>query len=438
MTHFGIICPPYSGHLNPLAALGRELQSRNHQVTFLQIPDLEQKICAEGVGFYPIGQSSYRPGTMTETFTQLAKLSDRRALRYSVRFCQEMAEILCRDAPGAIAKTGIEVLLVDQLEPVGETIAEGLSLPFITISNGQAIHRRWDVPPFFTSWSYRSAGWAQLRNFVAYSLLDRGCEPILRVINDYRQRWYLPPYHQIYASHSRLAHLSQQPAAFDFPIPNLPKHFHYVGPLRNAPPRSVPFPYDRLTGQPLIYASLGSVQNTKYEIFSCIAAACEGLDAQLVITHGGGMASEAARSLPGSPLVVDYAPQVEVLARAQLTITHGGLNTILDSLSQGVPLVTIPITFEQPGNAARVRWTGTGEVVPLSRLSSTSLQAAIEQVLSKEPYRDNARHVQRSIAQSGGVTRAADIIERSLRLTPQTVEREPVLTSTPNPVSLTT
>ncbi|WP_199348668.1 hypothetical protein [Microcoleus sp. FACHB-SPT15] len=44
MTHFGIICPPYPGHLNPQAALGRELQSRGHRVTVLQIPDLELKV----------------------------------------------------------------------------------------------------------------------------------------------------------------------------------------------------------------------------------------------------------------------------------------------------------------------------------------------------------------------------------------------------------
>jgi len=39
------------------------------------------------------------------------------------------------------------------------------------------------------------------------------------------------------------------------------------------------------------------------------------------------------------PLVVEYAPQLELLAKARLTITHAGLNTVLDSLSNGVPLV---------------------------------------------------------------------------------------------------
>lgn len=414
MTHFGIICPPYAGHLNPLSALGRSLQARGHRVTVLQIPDLEQKVRSEGVDFYPIGETTYKPGTMAATFEQLAKFSEREALQYSVQFCREMAEIICQDAPGAIAATGIEVLLVDQLEPVGETVAEGLGLPFICISDGQAIHRRADVPPFFTPWSYHPCPGAKLRNAAAYFLLDRGCQPILRVINEYRQRWKLPPYRQIYSSRSTLAHLSQQPAAFDFPIPDLPSHFHYVGPLRDAARPAVPFPYDRLTGQPLIYASLGSVQNTKYPLFRCIAAACAGLDVQLVITHGGGMSAEAAQSLPGQPLVVSYAPQVEVLANAQLTITHGGLNTILDSLSQGVPLVAIPITFEQPGNAARIRWTGTGKTIGLRHLNVSRLRKAIQQVLTEDVYRSNALQMQQAIEQAGGVNRAVAMIEQAI------------------------
>ena len=415
MTHFGIICPPYPGHLNPQAALGRELQSRGHQVTFLQIPDVELKVRSEGLNFYPIGQETYRPGSLAETFEQLAKLSEIEALRYSVAFCQEIAEIICRDAPGAIAATGIEVLLVDQLEPAGETVAEGLGLPFICVSCGQAIHRRADVPPFFTPWLYQNSWWAKLRNQVAYYILDRSCQPILQVINQYRHQWKLPTYHHLYASNARLAHVSQQPAAFDFPCGNLPKHFHYTGPFRNSSPRAVSFPYDQLTGQPLIYASLGSVQNTKSEVFHAIAAACEGLDVQLVISHGGGMAEDKVQSLPGSPLVVGYAPQFELLEKASLTITHGGLNTVLDSLSHGVPLVAIPITFEQPGTGARVRWTGTGEVIPVTRLGVPKLKTAIQRVLTEDSYLENALKIKQAIAQAGGVKRAANIIEQAIQ-----------------------
>lgn len=86
------------------------------------------------------------------------------------------------------------------------------------------------------------------------------------------------------------------------------------------------------------------MQNTKYELFHKIATACAGLNVQLAIALAGEMAAETMTELPSSPLVVKSASQLNLLSRASLIITHGGLNTILDSLSQGVPLVTIPIT----------------------------------------------------------------------------------------------
>jgi UDP:flavonoid glycosyltransferase YjiC (YdhE family) len=414
MTHFGIICPPYPGHLNPQTALGRELRSRGHRVTLLQIVDVAAKVQAEGIEFCPIGESTYEPGTLAATFTHLAKFSEIEALRYSVRFCAEIAEIICRDAPSAISRLGIEALIVDQLEPAGETVAEGLGLPFVCVSCGQAIHRRAEVPPFFAPWSYRTAFWAQARNRLAYAILDRSCQPILRVINEYRDRWHLSPYPHIYSTNTRLAHICQQPDLFDFPCPK-PSHLHYVGPLRNRSPQPAEFPYSRLTGQPLIYASLGSVQNQKYQAFQVIAAACERLDVQLLMAHGGGIRAEMVQSFPGYPLVMEYVPQFEVLAQASLTITHGGMNTLMDAFTHGVPVIATPITFEQPGNAARVKWTGTGRVIPISQLHRKRLQVEIERVLSDPSYRQNAQRMQQAIRQAGGVQRAADIIEGVLQ-----------------------
>lgn len=415
MTHFGIICPPYPGHLNPQTALGRELQSRGHRVTVLQISDVAQHVQREGVGFHAIGQSSYQPGTLTEAVANLTQRSEIEALQYSVEFCRDITEIICRDAPGAIVELGIDALLVDQLEPAGETVAEGLGLPFICISCGQAIHRQADIPPFFMPWQYQDTVAARIRNQIAYGILDWSCRPILQVINQYRDRWNLPPYRQMYRSHTRLAHISQQVAAFDFPNPRLPDYFHYVGPLRNPSPRVVSFPYEQLTGQPLIYASLGSIQNRKYDLFHQIASACEGLEMQLVMPHGGGMSQEQVNSLPGNPLVVEYAPQREILSRASLTITHGGMNTVLDSLSYGVPLVAIPITFEQPGTGARIRWTGVGRVIPLAQLTPNRLREAIHQVSTSPTYAARAATIQQAIQQAGGIYQAANLIEQAIQ-----------------------
>jgi MGT family glycosyltransferase len=148
------------------------------------------------------------------------------------------------------------------------------------------------------------------------------------------------------------------------------------------------------------------------EIFHYIAEACVGLDAQLVISLGGSTSPESLPELPGSPLVVKYAPQLELLKKATLTITHAGLNTTLESLSYGVPMVAIPIATDQPGVGARLAWTGTGEVIPLARLGTTMLRAAIKQVLTQDSYKKNASRLSEAIRRAGGVSRPADIIEQ--------------------------
>jgi len=414
MTHFGVICPPFAGHIHPMAALGRELQRRGHCITFLQIPDLETAVRSEGLNFWPIGKSAYRPGELAESFTELGKLSGIESLRYSVELCQRFTATMCEDAPCAIAEAGIEALLADQLEPASETVAEYLRIPFVTVSCAQAIHRKVEIPPFFTLWNYENKLWARLRNQAAYYLLDRNSQPLLQALNQYRKQWKLPVVRKLYASRSRLAHISQQPPAFDFPCANLPNHFHYVGPFRNPSPCKISFPYERLTGQPLIYASMGTLQNRQQKVFQCIAEACVGLDAQLVISLGGSSSPESWQGLPGNPLVVSYAPQLELLKKATLTITHAGMNTTLGCLTNGVPMVAIPIAHEQPGIAARIAWTGAGELVPLSRLSVPRLRGAIQRVLTQDSYKKNAIRLQEAIRRAGGVSRAVDIIEQAV------------------------
>ncbi|AFY75970.1 glycosyltransferase, MGT family [Pleurocapsa sp. PCC 7327] len=414
MTHFGMLCPALPGHLNPMMALGRELKRRGHDLTFFQIPDVKSKILAEGFNFHPIGQDVYPPGSLKKFLAHLGKLKGPPAIIYWHQDHQQVAGVVCRDAPKAIQKAGVEALLIDQLEPGGAAVAERLQLPFITICNALALNREPGIPPIFTHWVYQEASWVHLRNQVASYLSDLTVQPFHVVVARYRRQWKLPPLKgsDIFFANSQLAQISQQPTTFDFPRQFLPKCFHYTGPWRNQSAQVVPFPWERLTDKPLIYASLGTLQISKYDVFHCIAAACEPLDVQLVITHGGGMNEEQAQKLPGSPLVVSYAPQLEVLAKATLAITHAGLNTVLDALSYGVPLVAIPITFEQPGIAARLQWTGAGQMLPVSRLSVSRLRTAIQQVLTEKSYRQNAERLRDSLRQAGGVVQAADIVER--------------------------
>ncbi len=323
--------------------------------------------------------------------------------------------MLLREAPKAIKKVGAEALLIDQSIIEGGTIAELLSIPFVTVCNASILNPEPQVPPVFYYWQYDPSVWGSIRNRIGYTLIGITALPLLMLIKGYRKQCQLSPYSSFEDSCSPLAQLSQQPSEFELPRQFLPQTLHFTGPYLNSVVReAVYFPFQKLTGQPLIYASLGTVQNRLFSLFDKIAEACVGIDAQLAISLGGSGKPESLPKLPGNPIVVEFAPQLELLKRATLTITHAGLNTALESLNNGVPMVAIPIANDQPGVAARIAWTGTGEIVPLTHLSVSRLKAAIQKVLTENSYKQNAARLQQAICHAGGVSRAADIIEQAV------------------------
>ena len=408
MKHYGIICPPVRGHLNPFLAVAHELQRRGHRVTVFHMPDLASNVRAEQVDFVPIGEGDHPVGSLAQSLAELGRLSGFAALRFTVRAVAKTTEMICRDAPRAVQDAGVDMLLVDQTEPAGGSVAEHLGIPFVTFCNALALNREPNVPPPFSPWSYRESVWARLRNRLGYTVSDRILAPVWSVLADYRRRWKLPAHKDSEGTYSRLAQISQLPREFDFPRKFLPSCFYYVGPLRSPELHKVEFPWERLDGRPLIYASLGTLQDQKTNLYQCFVEACEGLDVQLIIA---GRSPLSLGPLPENVIAAAYAPQLELLEKASIAVNHGGLNTVLDALSCGVPMVVIPITYEQPAIAARVVRIGAGEILPLAQASGNSLRTEIRNIMSAERYRVNARGMAASIRSAGGVVRAVDLIE---------------------------
>jgi len=214
---------------------------------------------------------------------------------------------------------------------------------------------------------------------------------------------------------SQLAQISQLPAGFDFQNCQQPPCFHYTGPFFDGSGRrETIFPWSQLDPlKPLVFVSMGTLQNGVEQVFRVVAQACANFPVQTVISLGGGLSPELFGDLPGNPMVVPFAPQLELLRRATVTIFHGGLNTALESLANGVPMIAIPVTFDQPGVAARLVWTGTGRMVPVRELTVDRLRIEIGEILTNARYRTNAQMLQKQIFATNGVQSAADLIEQS-------------------------
>jgi zeaxanthin glucosyltransferase len=144
---------------------------------------------------------------------------------------------------------------------------------------------------------------------------------------------------------------------------------------------------------------------------------------QLVLSIGPSLDPEKISSLPANSIVVKNAPQMELLKRSALCITHAGLNTALESLTQGVPMVAIPVSIDQPGVAARIAYTKTGVYVPLRELSPSRLSALIDDVLGNPEYRQNANKMREATVRTNGLEKAADLLEQAFNLSPKPLTR---------------
>ena len=402
-----------------MTTLGYELQQRGHRVTVIGIEDSGAKAEAAGLGFSAIAPTEYPLGYTKEVFAKLGSLTGLSAVQFTVKSIIEGAKIILDHAPEIVKNRGVEALLVDQATCEGGTVAEYCNIPFISVCSAIMLNEEFAVPPCVTNWNYDPSWRGILRNRFGYFAMGFGKRPLLKTINSYRRQWGLQSYLNIDETYSQLAQICQQPKEFEFPRQELPATFYFTGSFNNPQSREpAAFPYERLTDQPLIYASLGTLQNRLLSIFKSMIAACKDLDVQLVIALGGGLEPEIlAESAAGTnTIVVGYAPQLDLLQKADLTITHAGMNTALESLSNGVPMVAIPITNDQPAVAARIVWTGTGEAIAPNKITVPKLKKTILQVLKNNSYQENALKLQQSIQQAGGQKRAADIIEQAIAL----------------------
>ena len=399
-----------------MTALARRLEQRGHSVVIFGVADMEARVRAAGIDFWLIGQQDYPLGTLPRLDHQLGALDGIAAMRFTMNRITDTARMVLRDGLDAVRQSKVEALLVDEVD-MSNNIAEYLGMPFISLALIPPMVPDNRYPPFYFGWSGNQQWWARLRNGIAIRVLTRVAKPLFDTINEWRAALGMKEGRDPGEGLSKLAQITQLPRALEFDVEPLPPHLYYTGPFVDPAQRpAMEFPWERLDGRPVVYASLGTLQNRASGLFKAIAEACAGMHVQLVIALGGGLEPELLGPLSGDPVVVKYAPQLELVKSATVVITHAGINTALESLAEGVPLVCIPQGNDQPGVAARVVAHGAGVLVPRGKANAKRLRAALRKVLEDTSYRQAARKLQAAMAEVDGLELAADIVEEALKI----------------------
>jgi MGT family glycosyltransferase len=201
--------------------------------------------------------------------------------------------------------------------------------------------------------------------------------------------------------------------AFQIGADDLGSSYRFVGPSIGARPADPSFPAGRLR-DPVLYASLGTIFSVDVELLRTFAAALAPLGGTVVV--GTGQTDPAALGpLPANVLARRTVPQPEVLARAALFVTHGGMNSVNEALYAGVPMLVVPQGAEQPLVAARVAALGAGLAIGAGEAGEEVVRSHARRLLDEPSFRAAAAGLREAQRQAGGFRRAADELERYLR-----------------------
>src|SRR6516162_9301894 len=259
-----------------------------------------------------------------------------------------------------------------------------LGLPYIQVSNGLHFDYSGYTPLGVYGWPHETTPAALARNREGVAKWTELFQSVNRSIRAHAESVGLKiDWSDLSSTISRWASISQTPRAFDFESSHWPSQFYHTGPFHDGRgSERVDFPWERLTGEPLIYASMGTILNGRVDVFQTIVAAlAKNKDLQLVLSVGDQVDPKRVGPVPNNAIIVKRAPQLELLKQTAVCITHAGLNTVLESLAQGVPQVAIPITYDRPGVAARIADKQTGVVTSLDKLTPDHLSALLNEVI---------------------------------------------------------
>jgi len=416
----GFLSLPVPGHLNPMTTLARRLQSRGHDVVFISLADVAPVVEAAGLPFVACSEKAYPAGAAAKLSRRLSELSGEEALHFTVNSMMKgYTESLYESLPATLSKAGVDGLVLDQYQPYVELIPMHLRMPFVQVSNALHVDYTGQTPICFVDWPHETGAEALGRNMEGVRRARKLLERVTATGQAYAKQVGLSvDWNNPHSTLSPLAWITQCPREFDFgSAPDFPQ-FQYAGPFHDGRGRmNFDFPWQQLTGEPIIYASMGTLQNGLVNIFRSITQAAIGLkELQFVLAVGGHLDPKQLGAVPANVMVVSYAPQIDVLKRSSLCITHAGLNTVLESLANGVPMLALPITNDQPGVAARIADKKLGVIMSPHEASPANFVAAIKRVLGDSTIRNNVQRMQKAIRSADGLSIAAGILERAFEL----------------------
>ena len=387
MSRIVFFCIPAQGHTNPTLGVVRELVTRGHEVLYYSYNMLREKIEAAGATFVACDEFDAEQHLTPQ---EGARIGSDLALSTRVLVDTTLAldEMVCAE----MERLRPDCIVADSMAVWGKAVALKLGIPFVSSTTTFAFNQH--------SAKVMKQGPKELLSMVfsmgkvskqLKRLQDRSypVKNILDIVSNDDQTDTI-----VYTSPQF------QPCSETFS-----EKYAFVGPSIRPAQSAI-----RKTREKLIYISMGTVNNDMLPLYRNCVDALKDTGYQAILSVGNQVDISQFGKLPEGIAVYPSVDQIAVLEKADMFLTHCGMNSASEGLYFGVPLVMLPKTTEQGGVAARVEQLGAGII--LKKTSPAAIREAIQTVLTDSQYRENAAKIAESFRSCPGAKGAADKIER--------------------------
>lgn len=385
MKHIMFFCIPAHGHTNPMLPAAKELVSRGHEVRFYSFHEFEDKISKTGAKFIPCDQ--YLPDVTEKELKRIKKVSTTEMTVTDIKATINMDPFLQKE----VEEFKPDVIYTDSVAFWGKLTAWKYKIPMVCSTSTFAFNQ---MSSRYMKMSARETAdmifglpriSKELKKLKAYGYHVDNALTLIQNDNDT----------------DTIVYTSQkfQPFAETFS-----KHYAFVGPsvFSDAEP-------DKAKDRPLIYISMGTVVNDRPDFYTKCIKSVKDKNVDVIISYGKYMDSKELGTLPDNVKAYPYVDQLDVLSKADVFITHCGMNSVSESLYMATPMVLYPQTGEQYAVARRTEEVGAGVI--LKDESAEGIWKAVDQILQNKGYADAAMEYSRDFRSCSGAAGAASFIE---------------------------
>lgn len=386
---------PAQGHTNPTLAVVKELVRRGDTVIYYSFTKFQAAIESTGAEFRSYDQElPIDPDN-----------PDPNLVRYATELLETAQLLVPQLLPRVVAEKP-DAIIHDSLCAWGLIIARSLKLQSICSISTFAISPRVAVTSFRDAWDFGAMMLESASDLVKFFRIGAALR------REYGFAQAVPP--EMYSNFSdrNIIYTSAelQPYSASFPA-----NFRFVGasieekaPDSDFAQSNFPLPD---APQRCIYISLGTLFNNNLPFYKMCIEALSGVDARVIMSIGKKIAVQDLGTLPSNISAYSFVPQLDVLRKSDVFITHGGMNSVHEALWFGVPTVIVPQAADQKFVSKRLDALGAGIRIAKDEVNAERLRNAVEKILTTPSYKEVSTKLGDTLRRAGGAQKAADEIQ---------------------------